>query len=90
MNGRWIMTLLTSPNRVVDGRTWHKVLDVFIVLDESASVGEVNYNAMVEFVKTFIQDLDSSVGGENAFNCYKVLNFGVEVGSVTALLKCET
>ncbi|CBN78765.1 conserved unknown protein [Ectocarpus siliculosus] len=37
-----------------------EVLDVFIVLDESGSVGQDNYNVAIDFVRTFIEDLDSS------------------------------
>lgn len=38
-----------------------QVLDVFIVLDESGSVGEDNYHTAIDFVRNFIQDLDRSV-----------------------------
>lgn len=38
-----------------------KTLDVFILLDESGSVGEENYGNMIEFVKSFVGDLDNSV-----------------------------
>lgn len=38
-----------------------KILDVFIVLDESGSVTEENYHKMIEFVKSFVEDLDNSV-----------------------------
>lgn len=36
-------------------------MDVFIVVDESESVGKRNYDNMIVFVKDFIQDLDQSV-----------------------------
>lgn len=38
-----------------------QVLDVFIVLDESGSVGEDNYHTAIDFVRNFIEDLDTSV-----------------------------
>lgn len=38
-----------------------QVLDVFIVLDESGSVGETNYHTAIDFVRKFIEDLDKSV-----------------------------
>ena len=36
-------------------------MDVFIVVDESESVGKRNYDNIIVFVKDFIQDLDQSV-----------------------------
>lgn len=38
-----------------------QVLDVFIVIDESDTVGEANYITAIEFIRNFIEDLDSSV-----------------------------
>ena len=38
-----------------------QVLDVFVVLDESGSVGKHNYDDMIIFVKGLIRDLDQSV-----------------------------
>lgn len=41
---------------------YHKqVLDVFVVLDESGSVGKHNYDDMIVFVKGLVRDLDQSV-----------------------------
>ncbi|CAM9435662.1 unnamed protein product, partial [Pylaiella littoralis] len=37
-----------------------EVLDVFIVLDESGSVGQANYRTAIDFVRNFIEDLDES------------------------------
>lgn len=41
--------------------TLQQVLDVFIVVDESASVNETNYLTAIEFIRNFVQDLDNSV-----------------------------
>ncbi|CAM9230967.1 unnamed protein product, partial [Scytosiphon promiscuus] len=37
-----------------------EIFDVFIVLDESGSVGEENYLIAIDFVRNFIKDLDTS------------------------------
>lgn len=38
-----------------------KITDVFIILDESGSVGSDNYDLMIAFVKSFVESLDHSV-----------------------------
>lgn len=60
--------------------TLSKVMDVFIVLDESESVGEDNYNLMTTFVKNFIEELDHSVRSF-AFTsfCYRYNTNGTDV-----------
>lgn len=34
---------------------------MFIVIDESVTVGEANYNTAISFIRNFVVDLDKSV-----------------------------
>lgn len=49
--------------------SWPQVLDIFIVIDESGSVKEHNYDTAKLFIKNFITDLDNSVRLTHTFAC---------------------